>query len=74
RDSLFGIVPEYEDLNWEGLAFAPADFDRITQIDSAVWREELDSHAQWFRQLGSPLPEALLSVHVRLGAALAEPN
>ena len=44
---------------------------RITRIDSAAWKAELDSHAQWFQKLGSPLPEALLSVHKKMKTALA---
>ncbi|HLT99842.1 MAG TPA: phosphoenolpyruvate carboxykinase (GTP) [Burkholderiaceae bacterium] len=71
RGSLFGIVPDYADLTWDGLDFSPEDFARITRIDADAWRQELDSHAQWFRQLGSPLPQALLNVHGRLEAELA---
>lgn len=71
QDSLFGIVPDYADLNWNGLDFHPEDFSRITSIDTEAWRQELNSHAQWFRQLGNPLPQALLDVHGRLEAALA---
>ncbi len=71
QDSLFGIVPQYEDLNWQGLEFSADTFARITRIDSAAWKAELDSHAQWFQKLGSPLPEALLSVHKKMKTALA---
>lgn len=71
EESLFGIVPKYEDLNWQGLDFSAEDFARITRIDQRDWKTELHSHAQWFKQLGSPLPEALLSVHARMKTALA---
>lgn len=66
RDDLFGIMPAYGDLNWQGLDFSSADFERITRIDAEAWRHELESHSQWFEKLGSPLPEALLAVHARL--------
>ena len=71
KDSLFGTVPEYDDLNWQGLDFSKADFNRITRVDPDAWTAELHSHTLWFKQLGSPLPEALLSVHRRLVAALS---
>lgn len=71
KESLFGIVPEYDDLNWQGLEFSEADFDRITRVDADAWKAELESHMQWFQQLGSPLPQALLSVHSRMMAALS---
>lgn len=70
RESLFGIVPGYDDLNWQGLDFKPEDFQRITRIDSAAWRSELESHAEWFDKLGKPLPQDLLAVHEKLVSQL----
>src|SRR5690606_34100135 len=70
QESLFGIIPAYTDLNWQGLAFSEADFQRITHIHPEAWREELGSHEEWFQQLGSPLPQALRAVHADLSAAL----
>lgn len=65
QESLFGIVPGYADLNWQGLDFSQAAFERITRIETDAWRSELASHAEWFDRLGAPLPEALLAVHAR---------
>lgn len=69
-ESLFGLVPRYDDLDWQGLDFSRQDFDRITRIDVGAWRSELASHSQWFEQLGSPLPKPLLDVHAKLVAQL----
>ncbi len=69
-ESLFGMVPRYQDLDWQGLDFSQPDFDRITRIDPDAWRSELASHSQWFEQLGSPLPTPLLDVHAKLVAQL----
>lgn len=69
-ESLFGMVPRYQDLDWQGLDFSQPDFDRITRIDPDAWRSELASHSQWFEQLGSPLPKPLLDVHAKLVAQL----
>jgi len=71
RESLFGIVPDYDDLDWQGLEFSPEDFERITRIDPDAWRNELESHSQWFDKLGKPLPEALLDRHTKLVSQLA---
>lgn len=71
QDSLFGIVPSYSDLNWEGLGFSPALYEQITRIDAHAWRRELDLHSELFDRLGEQLPPALKKVHARLASSLA---
>ncbi len=71
QDSLFGIVPSYSDLNWEGLGFSPALYEQITRIDPHAWRRELDLHSELFDRLGEQLPPALKKVHARLASSLA---
>lgn len=56
----FGITPRYEDLNWNGLSFTPAQFDEVTSMDPAAWRDELKLHAELFETLRQNLPQALL--------------
>ena len=50
-DHVFGISPRYEDLNWKGLDFSPAQFQQATSIDPEAWRAELELHGELFRQL-----------------------
>ncbi|VVE16972.1 phosphoenolpyruvate carboxykinase (GTP) [Pandoraea fibrosis] len=59
-ENAFGITPRYEDLNWNGLSFTPAQFDDVTSMDPAAWHEELKLHAELFDTLKHHLPQALL--------------
>ncbi|AKM30687.1 phosphoenolpyruvate carboxykinase [Pandoraea faecigallinarum] len=59
-ENAFGITPRYEDLNWNGLSFTPAQFEDVTSMDAAAWREELKLHAELFDTLKHRLPQALL--------------
>ncbi len=71
-ENAFGITPRYEDLNWNGLSFTPAQFDDVTSMDPAAWRAELKLHAELFDTLKHNLPQALLDtkadIERRLGA------
>ncbi|HUG58324.1 MAG TPA: phosphoenolpyruvate carboxykinase (GTP), partial [Candidimonas sp.] len=69
-DNLFGITPRYEDIDWEGLAFDAAEFERITVIDPEAWRKELDLHVALFEKLADRMPAALLGVQNQLNERL----
>ena len=70
-ESLSGIVPTRADIDWQGLDLDEASFRRITQSDPQDWQRELDSHAQWFEQLGESVPEALRAIHARMAQELS---
>jgi phosphoenolpyruvate carboxykinase (GTP) len=70
-EHLFGISPRFEDLNWDGLEFNRAQFDTITSIDKAAWREEMKLHADLFDKLKHHLPQELLAVKEKLEKRLA---
>lgn len=67
----FGIVPRYEDMNWQGLDFDKAAFDKITRQDNALWQKELESHGVLFEHLGDKMPQALLERQQSLLATLS---
>ena len=56
---MFGVSPRYEDLQWTGLEFPRAKFERITSINLDDWRKEIESHAELFAKLAGRLPRAL---------------
>ncbi|HJV63775.1 MAG TPA: phosphoenolpyruvate carboxykinase (GTP), partial [Albitalea sp.] len=37
-DNAFGITPAYEDLQWKGMAFTPAQFEQVDSIDPVAWK------------------------------------
>ncbi len=68
-----GIVPRHGDLNWAGLdQFAPTEYDEISRVDGAAWKDEIASHDELLGKLGSHLPGELdqrrALLHRRLGA------
>jgi len=65
-----GVTPRYEDLDWRGLDFTPAQFAHVTAVDTAEWKKELDSHAELFAQLAHNLPPALEATRRALVARL----
>jgi phosphoenolpyruvate carboxykinase (GTP) len=54
-----GVSPRYTDLNWQGVSFDAAQFERITSVDAADWRKELESHKDLFNTLRHNLPAEL---------------
>ncbi len=71
-ENVFGISPDYEELNWSGLSFSPAQFLTVTHIDKAAWQTELGLHEELFQQLAHRLPPELpatkAAIAHRLGA------
>jgi len=70
-EHVFGFSPRYEDLDWRGLAFGRADFDRITAIDKAQWQREFELHAELFGTLAHGLPHQLPDTKAALEKRLA---
>jgi phosphoenolpyruvate carboxykinase (GTP) len=70
-ETVFGTTPRYEDLDWRGLDFSRAQYEQVTRIDAAAWKEELGLHAALFEQLAHRLPAELTATKARLEARLA---
>ncbi|GAB3629568.1 Phosphoenolpyruvate carboxykinase [GTP] [Pandoraea terrae] len=71
-ENAFGVTPRYEDLNWEGVSFTPAQFEQVTSMDPKAWREELALHDALFDTLRDRLPKALLGVRAKIEKRLAD--
>ena len=67
----FGVSPAYSEITWTGLDFTPAQFDSVTSLDKAAWKEEFALHSELFTQLAYHLPAALVETKARLEAQLA---
>jgi phosphoenolpyruvate carboxykinase (GTP) len=70
-ENAFGVTPRYQDLNWEGLAFSPAQYEQVTSMDPAAWRDELALHDELFERLKARLPGALVETRARIARRLA---
>ncbi|HJS36653.1 MAG TPA: phosphoenolpyruvate carboxykinase (GTP) [Burkholderiales bacterium] len=71
-NTTLGIIPRHEDLNWSGLqTFLPEQYEEISRVDAAAWREEVVAHDQLLEQLGTRLPPALALCRSQLHGKLA---
>lgn len=70
RETPIGLVPDYDDLCWQGLDFSEREFDTATRQDTQQWQRELQSHDALFEQLGEHLPAALREHRQALGQAI----
>lgn len=70
QENIFGTTPSHADLNWSGLDFTAEQFNKVTSIDKAAWRDEMKLHDQLFEQLSYHLPKELVETKKSLEARL----
>ncbi len=56
QNSTLGAIPRYQDLDWSGMDFSEARFEKLTQLDQNKWIEEVQSHKEFFSKFGETLP------------------
>ena len=72
QETPLGVMPRFEDLNWQGLEqVTPAQYAELSRIDLVAWQDELKSHDELFEKLGSRLPDALDARRGRMHERLA---
>jgi phosphoenolpyruvate carboxykinase (GTP) len=70
-ENIFGVSPNYGDLNWSGLNFSEAQFQSVIGIDHAAWQQEMKLHGELFEQLAYRLPAELTATKAAIEAKLA---
>jgi phosphoenolpyruvate carboxykinase (GTP) len=70
-EHVFGTSPNYGDLNWKGIDFSAAQYERVASIDKAAWQQEFALHAELFGKLSDRLPARLVQIKAELEARLA---
>ena len=71
HDTMFGVAPQYAEINWTGISFSAEQFKTVTSIDKAAWVEELKLHDTHFEQLAYHMPKALLETKGALESRLS---
>ena len=66
----FGVSPIYSEINWTGLDFSQAQFDSVTSLDKAAWKQEFALHDELFTQLAYHLPKQLVETKAKLEQSL----
>jgi phosphoenolpyruvate carboxykinase (GTP) len=69
-ENLFGVSPNYGDLNWSGLDFSEAQFQSVIGIDRDAWVQEMKLHGELFAQLAYHLPVELVATKAAIEAKL----
>jgi len=46
RETPIGWTPYFEDVNWDGLEFSRATFEKLQEVDRAAWRKDLMGHEE----------------------------
>ena len=69
--TMFGIAPQYAEINWSGIDFNAEQFAKVTSIDKAAWTQEFKLHDEHFANLAQGLPPALLATRAELEKRLA---
>ncbi len=73
EQNVLGLFPRYEDLEWSGLdEFDAEKFNALMRLDYESWVKELQSHREFFDQMGNTLPEAFEKIHLSAVASLRE--
>ena len=70
-ENVFGISPNYNELNWAGLNFTAEQFNTVTHVDKAAWTQELTLHEELFQQLAHHLPPQLPATKAAIAKRLA---
>jgi phosphoenolpyruvate carboxykinase (GTP) len=71
QENVFGISPNYNELNWTGLSFSAEQFNTVTHVDKAAWTQELTLHEELFQQLAHHLPPELPATKAAIALRLA---
>ena len=71
HDNVFGISPNYEEIEWSGLDFSREQFATITDMNPTDWEQELKLHEELFQTLAYHLPQELVETKARMEQRLA---
>jgi phosphoenolpyruvate carboxykinase (GTP) len=65
-----GYIPQYNNMDWRGLAFSGDQFDHITAIDRTHWQQELTLHDELLTKLNHHMPSVMKTRYEVLKTAI----
>ena len=70
-DTPVGKMPRYEDMELSGISgFSKAAFEKLTEVDGALWKEEVKDHERLFGELAARMPAEMIEQRRQLEKAL----
>jgi phosphoenolpyruvate carboxykinase (GTP) len=73
-ETALGYMPDYEDIDWNGLNFSKEQFQNVMSIDSEKWMREVLLHKEFFLTLQSSLPREFIDIQENNFVSLAKLN
>jgi phosphoenolpyruvate carboxykinase (GTP) len=70
QETVFGTVPNFDDINWNGLAYDKATFEQLMSVETENSRREFEDQAKLFTSMGSALPAELEKIRQEMLASL----
>ena len=71
-ESPFGLMPRYQDLNWQGLSYSDEKFAKLMAVDPQEAQAEAEDQEELFERFGSRLPPELEQQRQELLRRLAD--
>jgi len=69
-ETVYGFVPKYEDINWNGLAYDKAIFEELMRINNASSKREVEDQTSLFNKIGDHLPAEMKAIQQEMLDAL----
>src|SRR5271163_1385162 len=60
QETPIGWMPQYEDIDWDGLDYPKEKFDAMQAFDRTAWRSEVIGHEELFIELHDHLPSEMV--------------
>ena len=60
RETAIGWVPDYDDMEWNGLNFSEPQYNELQKIDRSAWKHEVIDHEELFIELHDHLPKEMV--------------
>lgn len=70
-ESELGMMPRYEDMDFNGMAIDRARFEKLMRVDSRLWKRELELQWELFEKLKERLPREMAIKHELLRLTLS---
>ncbi|MDR0780753.1 MAG: phosphoenolpyruvate carboxykinase (GTP) [Pseudomonadales bacterium] len=71
QETVFGTVPNFDDINWNGLAYDKATFDQLMSVETENSRREFEDQAKLFESVGGALPAELEKIRQDMLASVS---
>ena len=62
NDTVYGQVPNYEDINWNGLVYDKETFAQLMAVDTEKSISEVEDQTKLFDKIGAQLPEEMKQI------------